>query len=107
MIEKVLAQVLPPINPGDLGGRDFGDPTGTPFQVALFALNNFVLPILAGLAVMFVVWSGYQFLTSSGDPAQTQKARANLTYSIVGVILVVTAFILVATLNNLIQTSRP
>jgi len=108
MVGKTLAQtpptIVPPINPGDLpGGRDL--PTWE--AVVLLAINSFILPILAGLAVMYIIWSGYQFLSTGGDPAKAEKARANLTYAVIGVILVIVAYFLVRSLNELIQVSRP
>lgn len=108
MIGKVLAQttpptIIPPISPADLpGSRDLGAWE----NVVFLAINSFILPILAGLAVLYIVWAGYQFFSSGGDPAKAEKARANLTYAVIGVVLVLVAYALVAGLNSLIQASR-
>lgn len=102
MISQLAQQIVPPINPSSLpGSRDFG----TWQEVIQFAINNFILPILAGLAVLYVVWAGYQFLTSAGNPEAAQKARQNLTYAIIGVILIVLSYALVRGTALLIEQS--
>ncbi len=92
MINRLAQNIVPPINPKDLpGSRDFG----TWQELLQMALNDFLLPILTGLVILFIVWAGYQFITSGGDPAAAQKARQNLTYVIVGVILIALSYVLV------------
>lgn len=106
MIRKILAQeVVPKINPDDLkvipGQKVYDDPEKLLSERFLPG----ILGMLSALAVLFLIWSGYQYLASAGDPTKAERARTNLTYSIIGVILMVLAFVLVNVLSSLIQRS--
>ena len=100
MIEKALAQnILPRINPGDLGGLSYGDLT----EIVRDLLLPVVRPVLVALVILYIVWAGYQYITSAGDPAHAQKARANLTYAVLALVLVILVYALVAVLGSIIQ----
>lgn len=48
---------------------------------------------LAGIALLtFLIWGGFQYLTSAGDPKKTESAKNTLTWAIVGFIVIVVAF---------------
>lgn len=60
--------------------------------------QRFVLAalILVGIAaVIFIIISGIKFITSSGDPKRLEGARHTLTYAIVGLLVVLSAFAIV------------
>jgi hypothetical protein len=99
-IEKILAQeVVPSINPSDLGGRNFGDPEQLITEVILPQITLG----LGGVAVLFLVWSGWQYITSAGDPAKAERARTNITYAIIGIVVALLAYVLVRGISNLAQ----
>lgn len=51
---------------------------------------------LAGtVAVFFIIFAGFKFLTSGGDPKQVEGARKTLTYAIAGLIVVFLAFAII------------
>jgi len=53
-----------------------------------------ILLIFAGIvAMMAIIIGGYQYTTSSGIPDKAQVAKATLTYAIIGLILVMIAFL--------------
>lgn len=47
------------------------------------------------LAVIFISWSGIQYITSQGDPGRVQSAKNGLRNSIVGLILAGGSFMMV------------
>ena len=55
----------------------------------LFALSTVV-------AVIMLVFSGIQWITSRGDPVGVASAKRRITYSIIGLIVVASAFLLVS-----------
>lgn len=74
-----------------------GVPTGgigTGQKVIQMGIN---LLFTAGIifAVIIVIYSGIQWILSGGDKEQIQQARARLTYSIIGLIIVAAAFAIV------------
>lgn len=61
---------------------------------------------IAGLvAVVFVVFGGISYITSSGDPQKTQQAKNIILYALIGLVLVALAEIITAFVSNLIRTS--
>lgn len=57
-----------------------------------------VITVLAGLAGLvatgFFVAGGFTYITSSGNPEQLDKAKRTLTWSAIGLAIVIAAFVL-------------
>lgn len=84
--------------------------TGAPFVLANVALaapagvsnvENFirsVIQVVAGLAGLvatgFFVAGGFTYITSSGNPEQLDKAKRTITWSAIGLAIVIAAFVL-------------
>jgi len=60
-------------------------------------LLNFVLGFVGIAAVGFVIYGGILYLTSAGKDEQIGTAKKILTYSIVGLIIILIAWALVST----------
>lgn len=83
---------------------------GTPLVLANVALaapagvsnvENFirsVIQVVAGLAGLvatgFFVAGGFTYITSSGNPEQLDKAKRTITWSAIGLAIVIAAFVL-------------
>ena len=54
-----------------------------------------VMVTLAGLvSVMFFVWGGFKYMTSSGNPESLDTAKKTIMYSAVGLAITLGAFVL-------------
>lgn len=60
-----------------------------------------LLVIISVLALASLIYGGYQYITSSGNPEAAQKAKSSITWGIIGLILAFASFIIV----NFIYTS--
>ena len=58
-------------------------------------LINFLLWAVGILSVVMIIFSGFRYITSAGDAAKTKSAQTTLTYSIVGLIVAVLAWVIV------------
>jgi hypothetical protein len=47
-------------------------------------LNNVVMPIAAVGVVMWIIYAGFTFITAQGKPAEIEKAKARLLWSLIG-----------------------
>lgn len=57
---------------------------------------------LAGLAaVFFIIFSGFKFLTSSGDPKQVEGARKTMTYAIIGLVIIIFAYSIIQIIGTI------
>lgn len=66
-------------------------------QLTTMATNiiNTALMIVGVLAVAMIIFSGISYVTSAGDKAKTTKAKNTLIYSIVGLVVAISAYAIV------------
>jgi hypothetical protein len=69
-----------------------GVPTLTCIWVVLQNLINALIVLSGVVAVFLIMYAGYQYLTSQGDQEKVQAARKTLTFTIIGLVIVVFAF---------------
>jgi len=70
------------------------------FQNIVSALLTFV----GIVALFFIMYGGIKYILARGDAKQAQAARGILTYAIIGVIIVVSAFFIVNLLATITGT---
>lgn len=56
---------------------------------------NLMLFAAGALAVIFVLIGAFQYVISSGNPQNTAQAKRTITYAIVGLVIVMTALVIV------------
>ncbi len=83
------------------------DPPGFKFSNALVGTTvGNVIPYIfgaAGLAsLVFIIWAGFQYLLSQGNPKQIEEARNKLTQAIVGFLIVFASYWLVQILEKVL-----
>ena len=61
-----------------------------------------VLTVIAGIWFLFqIITAGYQWLISGGDKASVAAARDKLTFSLIGLVIIVMAFAIVSLVGTL------
>ncbi len=50
--------------------------------------------VVGAFAVVVIILAGYTFLMSAGDPAKVTKARNAILYAVIGLIVVIFAFVI-------------
>ena len=63
-------------------------------------LINVFAPVMGFLAVGMIIYGGFMLLTAQGDPAKIKRGKDVVTYSIIGVILVMLAYAIVNFVMN-------
>jgi|SRR3989344_5670968 len=107
---------------GGGAGGDIGSPTGStkdlsplnpkfnnPLQADNFGeLLNAIIKILITLgipiAVIFIIYSGFLFVTARGNEEQIKKAKTTLLWTLVGIAVLLGASIIGAVLENTINS---
>lgn len=68
-----------------------------------------IIPIVLGVAgfvaVVMIVISGIQFITSSGNPEAASAARNRLVYALIGFVVIILAFAILQIVNALFLNS--
>ena len=63
---------------------------------------NFALTFLGLIAVAFIVYAGFLYVTSGGDEGNMEKAKKIILYAVIGILVILAAFALV---NTVIQNA--
>lgn len=89
--------ILTYIATGILGG----DPSGVPKTPIPTAQNfthilEYVFGVIAAISFLMIVFAGFRYVISIGDPAKIATARKTITYSIIGLIVSLSATAIVA-----------
>ncbi len=62
-------------------------------------IYSFLIVIASLSAVLMIIWGGYIYITSSGEPAKTTSAKEIIIGAITGLVLLLSASLLISTLG--------
>jgi hypothetical protein len=86
-----------------------GDETIDPNSVNEGTVANFILGIASfityiviALAVLFLVYGGFLFVTDSGDGKRAENGKKILFNALIGLVLAIVAFTIVSVISNLV-----
>ena len=77
---------------GGLSDKDYGLPGGSIFGIVRNILN-WLLGILSVVSLIGFIIAGIMYLTAAGDETQAEKAKKAMLYSIIGVIVGLSGFV--------------
>lgn len=96
----------------DLGTSlgDVGDETGlqggdTQLMTTIGTLINIALSFLGILFLLLTLYAGFLWMTSQGDPKQTQKAKDILITAVVGLVILLSAYAISSFVIDQVQTA--
>lgn len=72
----------------------------TTFSGLINGILSFVLIISALLVLFYLLWGGFDWITSGGDKGKTEKARNKIVAAVIGLLIVAASF---AVLNLVIR----
>lgn len=90
---SVLAYTAPPVT--------IKDPKTTSAAAILNEVIGWVLLLVGGIAVLFLIWGGVQYITSAGNKEKAELAKKTITYAVVGLIIIVLAEVIVNLVTGL------
>lgn len=81
-----------------------GAPTQNPAKIRdlVDIIENIIKLLAPAAAIAFLIMlliGGFKFVSSGGDPKATASAKATLTYAVIGVILVVVAWLILSAIS--------
>ncbi len=93
-----IANTPVPVPPGILNPTAFVGYLGqNAFRVAL----AFALVVLVILALIFIISGGIDWITSEGSKEKVEKAKAKITYAVIGLILAFLAFFILSIIGSI------
>ena len=70
------------------------------FTAVIYATIDLILDLTGGIAVIMILYSAFLYVTTFGEESKAENAKKTLTWSIVGVFIIVAAKIIVTILNK-------
>lgn len=71
-------------------------PTGPGGLISVIVqIINYGLYIIGTIAVAFIIWGGFVYITSAGNDEGIKKAKTIITYAIIGLIVAIVAWVIV------------
>jgi len=79
-------------------------PENTPqtveFGKLLTNIINWALTLVGLLAVLMLIIGGFRYLTAAGNEEATTKAKNTIIYALIGIVIVILAYAIVATVTG-------
>src|SRR3989338_1774009 len=91
-------------NPSDVPGFATQDTTLVDLITRFLKI---ALWFLGFIALIFVVYGGFRYLTAGGDEEKVKSGKAIITNALIGLVIIVLAYALVAIVYNLVRTEPP
>lgn len=94
---------------GEIQAPAQGDEDALVRYIWAIVLNiSFDLSVAIGyLALAMVVYGGYQYIMSQGDPGRAAKAKTTLTSAVIGVVIAMGASVIVNTVKTVLRITQP
>jgi hypothetical protein len=70
-------------------------PTPAAGNAQIKAVVNVLLSVSGAVALLVITMAGFRFVTSRGNPQQVAQARDAIIYSCIGLVVIMSAFIIV------------
>lgn len=91
MKNNLLAQKI------KIGGQEIIGPLGdeiTNLGDLVNKLVDFIIPLSGIILLLVLIWGGYDYLLSHGDPEKVKSGKAKITTGIIGFIIIILAYTL-------------
>lgn len=99
-LDQNFAVVIPTY--GDI--QVTGIPQGSGKVGQLIVIVVYILILLgAVLSISFLLFGAIKWITSGGDKQKLEEARKTVTYSIIGLIVIISALVIVTILGGILQ----
>src|SRR3989338_8671225 len=76
--------------------------TNTDIRTSIIGIVQFILGFLGLLAVIIVLYAGFQWMTAAGNEEKVTSARATLTAGLIGLVIILAAYALTQFVINTI-----
>lgn len=72
-------------------------------SVVTQALDKLVFPIAGIILFLYLIWGGFDYLTSMGDPKKAEAGKNKITSAIIGFVIIFAAFWIVQILDYVLK----
>ena len=84
-----------------LSSQNTGISTETDITKTIGTVIKWALGFLGAIAVVVIIYAGFTYTTSLGDPGRKDSAKNTIIYAVIGLIIVLISFVIVSTVTTL------
>ncbi len=99
--EKLRPSSAPAI--GEFGKITENRPAVKSVQDILTKVVNAIFYLIGGIAIYFIVYAGFMYVTARGNEEELNKARGVLLWTVLGLLLTIFSYTIVANIIQLLQ----
>lgn len=92
----LAAPALAQTDPTGIGGEKRTSYTRDDLVDTLDSFANWVLAIVGIIAVIFILYGGFLYITAGGNDEQVQKGKNVIIYGLIGVLIAILAFAIIS-----------
>lgn len=74
-------------------------PPSTTLQELFTRIFTWALYIGGAVAVIYIIYGGFSYITAGGDESKAEQAKNTLTFAIIGVVVISLALVIVQWIN--------
>lgn len=82
------------------------DPVGIKLDEIASQILNRIPFFLGGLALLALLYSGFLYLTAFGDAAKMEQAKKNISWTIIGIIVIASTSIIITIILRVIGSTH-
>jgi len=73
---------------------------GGVFNDVVVYIINILIAIVAVIAVLFLIWGGFRYITSAGNDEIAEGAKKTIQNSIIGLVIVILSYTIITVVSN-------
>lgn len=78
---------------------------GTNINQLIRTIINWLLAIAFGIAVLFLIIGGFQYITSAGNEEAAEKGKGTAVNALIGIVIIVLSYVIVNVVANLVSNA--
>ena|SRR3990167_9996982 len=104
----VFALALVPLLAGAQFRTPSGGPVGNVSNVTdlIMRFIQILLAVAGLIAVIFLIIGGFRYITAGGNEETAESAKKTVTNAIIGIVIVILAFVIVRVISNALITQE-
>lgn len=85
------------------GAITFDPPTSmNTTQDLVASITNWLLGVTTGIVILFLIYGGLKYMTSRGNQEGIERGKKIITYSVIGLVVILISYSIVTALNKII-----
>lgn len=67
---------------------------GKDVNAKIYKFGATISGVVVGIALLMIIYGGFKYVTSQGDPKATESAKSQIMFAGIGMLIVMTAFVI-------------